>query len=73
MLLAGPNPLGKVGGLFAGKNGNDMAFEVLAGFQALGTAIEGTYTTPDAKDKPAPARRPLFPKSSGRGVLKTRK
>jgi RNA polymerase sigma factor (sigma-70 family) len=72
ILLAGPNPLGKLGGVFAGQNGNDNAFFVLAGFQALGTAIEGTYTAPDAKDKPAPSR-PLFPKLRGRGVTKTTK
>jgi RNA polymerase sigma factor (sigma-70 family) len=57
MLLAGPNPLGKLGGLAGNGNGND-AFAVLAAFQALGTAIEGTYLTPDAKDKPTFNKRP---------------
>jgi hypothetical protein len=58
MLLAGPNPLGKLGGLAAGGNGE---FALLAPFQALGTAVEGTYTAADAEEKPAskqsPARR----------------
>ena len=40
ILLAGPNPLGKLGGLVAGKN--ELA--PLAYFQALSTALEGTYT-----------------------------
>jgi RNA polymerase sigma factor (sigma-70 family) len=64
MLLAGPNPLGKLGGL-AGQ-GNE-AFAVLAYFQALGTAIEGTYTAGDLREKPAPGKRPLFPKSRAPG------
>ena len=40
ILLAGPNPLGKVGGLLGGGDGVGA---VLVGFQALGTALEGTY------------------------------
>jgi RNA polymerase sigma factor (sigma-70 family) len=71
MLLAGPNPLGKLGGLAL--NGPNEALAVMAYFQAVGTAIEGTYTTPDAKDKPAPNRRPLFLKPrSGLELKKTR-
>jgi hypothetical protein len=66
ILLAGPNPFGKVGGFVAGE-----AAAVLLGFQALGTAIEGTYTAADAIEKPAPNRRPLFPKPAGRGTGKT--
>jgi RNA polymerase sigma factor (sigma-70 family) len=62
-LLAGPNPLGKVGGLMA--NGNS-GFEALVYFQALGAAIEGTYTVPDGRDRPTPTRRPLFVKPRGR-------
>jgi hypothetical protein len=58
ILLAGPNPLGKVGGLFLSKD--DGMFAVLAGFQALGTALEGTYTSPGDQEKPAPKKRPLF-------------
>jgi hypothetical protein len=55
MLLAGPNPLGKVGTIVAGK---ELAF-LLGGFQALATAVEGTYTA-EGKEKPAPARRRPF-------------
>jgi hypothetical protein len=58
MLLSGPNPLGKVGGFVGGKE----VGIVVTGFQALGTAIEGTYTASDGKEKPAPAKRPLFTK-----------
>jgi hypothetical protein len=57
MLLAGPNPLGKAGGLVGG--GGDGAFAVMAGFQALGTAFEGTYALDDGKEK-APARPKSF-------------
>jgi RNA polymerase sigma factor (sigma-70 family) len=69
MLLAGPNPLGKLGGLAAGE---DIG-AALTAFQALGTAIEGTYAAPDARDKPAPARRPLFVKPRGRTEAKPNK
>jgi RNA polymerase sigma factor (sigma-70 family) len=60
MLLSGPNPLGKVGGAVAGAAGY-----VVLGFQALGTAIEGTYTATDGKEKPAPVKRPVFMKPRG--------
>jgi RNA polymerase sigma factor (sigma-70 family) len=73
ILLAGPNPLGKLGGLVAKANGNDEAFVVLAAFQALGTALEGTYTSPDTKEKPAPNRRPLFMKPRGQSDGKMHK
>jgi RNA polymerase sigma factor (sigma-70 family) len=65
ILLAGPNPLGKVGGLTAATHQGNEAFAALAYFQALGVALEGTYTTPDAKEKAAPTKRPLFMKSRG--------
>jgi RNA polymerase sigma factor (sigma-70 family) len=68
MLLAGPNPLGKLGGLALGAN-NSEATVVLAAFQALGTAVEGTYSAPGAKEKPPSDRRPLFRKPAG-SVLK---
>jgi RNA polymerase sigma factor (sigma-70 family) len=55
MLLAGPNPLGKLGGLAAGGN---EGFALLLPFQALATAVEGTYTTADAEEKSAPGKRP---------------
>jgi hypothetical protein len=57
ILLAGPNPLGKVGGIALG----DLGIGVAA-FQALGTALEGTYTAGEAKEKPPLNRRPLFRK-----------
>jgi RNA polymerase sigma factor (sigma-70 family) len=69
VLLAGPNPLGKLGGLAAGNE----VFAALTYFQALGTAVEGTYTAPDAKERPAPNKLPLFRKSSGLGDGKLRK
>jgi RNA polymerase sigma factor (sigma-70 family) len=61
MLLAGPNPLGKVGTIVAGK---ELAV-LLGGFQALATAVEGTYTA-ESKDKPAPAKRRTFIKPRSR-------
>jgi RNA polymerase sigma factor (sigma-70 family) len=64
ILLAGPNPLGKVGGMMA-KDGAGEAFGILAYFQALGTAIEGTYVSADAKEKPVPVERPRFRKPGG--------
>jgi RNA polymerase sigma factor (sigma-70 family) len=53
MLLAGPNPLGKLGGLTLGKEVGGA----LTAFQALGAAVEGTYTLDDGKERPAPNRR----------------
>jgi hypothetical protein len=64
MLLAGPNPLGKLGGLMARGGQEDAPMQVLAAFQALGTAIEGTYITPDAKEKATPRKKSFSPKSS---------
>jgi hypothetical protein len=66
MMLAGPNPLGKLGAL----GFQDRGLAVLAYFQALGAAIEGTYTLSDAKGKQAPSRRPLFLKPRGPGGAK---
>jgi hypothetical protein len=57
ILMSGPNPLGKVGGFALGEAG----IAVIA-MQALGTALEGTYYAPEARDKPAPSKRPLFMK-----------
>jgi RNA polymerase sigma factor (sigma-70 family) len=70
MLLAGPNPLGKLGGLMGAGGGNDAALVVLTYFQALGTAIEGTYNAADGKEKLPPTRRPFFQKSRGVGESK---
>ncbi len=63
MLLAGPNPLGKLGGLVGSQaGGHQEAMVALTAFQALGTALEGTYTVSDAKERPAPDRPRMFPK-----------
>jgi RNA polymerase sigma factor (sigma-70 family) len=69
MLLAGPNPLGKVGGLLS-KDGRESGLAVLAGFQALGTAIEGTYVADDGKERATPARPKTFLKPRGEGLKK---
>lgn len=66
MLLAGPSPLGKVGAVLALKDEGPGV--VLAAFQALGTAMEGTYTKPDGKEKPARARPPAFGKLRSSGL-----
>jgi RNA polymerase sigma factor (sigma-70 family) len=63
IFLEGPNPLGKVGGLFAAGKSNEFA--ILAYFQALGTALEGTFIAADAHEKAAPNKRPLFSKPRG--------
>lgn len=58
MLLAGPNPLGKLGGLASGSNG----LEALSYFQALGTAIEGTYSS-GARERGPAGKRPKLRRS----------
>jgi RNA polymerase sigma factor (sigma-70 family) len=66
ILLAGPNPLGKLGGLAAAEGGNGK--EVLAGlayFQALGVALEGTYRAGDASEKSTPKGQIGVPKTRG--------
>jgi hypothetical protein len=64
VLLAGPNPLGKLGGLAMG----DQVLAALTYFQALGTAVEGTYTAQEAKEKLAPKKLPLWkPRGQGDG------
>jgi RNA polymerase sigma factor (sigma-70 family) len=60
MLLAGPNPLGKVGLLVAGSR----EYAPLAAFQAFATAIEGTYVIED-REKPANRRPFLKPRTRG--------
>ena len=60
ILLAGPNPLGKLGGLYAAND--DQALAVLAYFQALGTALEGTYTAGEPAEKFAPKGQMVVPK-----------
>jgi len=69
VLLAGPNPLGKLGGFAAA--GQNEAFGVLAYFQAIGTAIEGTYSQADPdKESPKkgrPMTKPLMSRPKGAG------
>lgn len=64
MLLAGPNPVGKLGGIL-GADKMDGVLMPLAVFQGLGTAIEGTYLTAEAREKLSPAKRSLFLKRRG--------
>lgn len=68
ILLAGPNPLGKLGGLVAGEVGL-----VHTGFQALGVALEGTYTAGDGKERSPIKKRANFPRSTSRVGGKTSK
>ncbi len=68
ILLAGPNPLGKLGGI-ADVGKNEM-LGVLLYFQAIGTAVEGTYTFTDPeKETPKKIRpgavKPIAPRSKG--------
>jgi RNA polymerase sigma factor (sigma-70 family) len=66
ILLAGPNPLGKLGGLLASEPGL-----ILASFQALGVALEGTYTAGDEREKALQRKRGNLPKFGGRVGGKT--
>ncbi len=64
-LLAGPNPLGKLGGLVGG--GGDKALSVLTYFQALGVAIEGTYTADDGEQpRERPKAKPILRRPAGK-------
>ena len=69
ILLSGPNPLGKLGGLIAAKD--DQMLMALAYFQALGTALEGTYKAGEPAEKFSPKGQMLVPK--GRFGSKTYK
>jgi RNA polymerase sigma factor (sigma-70 family) len=63
ILLAGPNPLGKLGGVALGEEAGKM----WAAIQMVGTALEGTYVSAEAKEERKPAnRRPLFRKPGGK-------
>lgn len=62
-LLAGPNPLGKLGGLVGG---DKSGLELLTYFQALGVAMEGTYTAGDAEPKEKPKVKPILRKPTGK-------
>ena len=56
--LAGPNPLGKLGGL-AGK---DDSLAVVSYFQVLGAAVEGTYTASEVEHHDQPKAKPIIRK-----------
>jgi hypothetical protein len=58
-LLAGPNPLGKLGGLVGS---GDSGLGVLSYFQAIGVAIEGTYTADDGENRDRPKQKPAVRK-----------
>jgi hypothetical protein len=59
-LLAGPNPLGKLGGILGGSK----EFGVLSYFQAISVAVEGTYTS-DAEPRDKPKAKPIIRKPIG--------
>lgn len=63
ILLAGPNPLGKLGGVVGGL---ESELAVLAYFQGLGIALEGTYHAADGQEKASPRKRPMLPKPVSR-------
>jgi RNA polymerase sigma factor (sigma-70 family) len=66
ILLSGPNPLGKLGGLVANGDGDtDAMLKVLACFQAFGTALEGTYKAGEPNGKFTPKSQPIVPKLRG--------
>ncbi len=66
ILLSGPNPLGKLGGLAAANNDNGNSMLAgLAYFQVLGTALEGTYKSGEAGEKFAPKSQLIVPKPRG--------
>lgn len=63
-LLAGPNPLGKLGGVLGG---GDNGLGVLSYFQAIGMAVEGTYTAGEAAPRDKPKVKPIIRKPMARG------
>jgi RNA polymerase sigma factor (sigma-70 family) len=62
-LLAGPNPLGKLGGMVYGGN---EAMSFISCFQALGVAMEGTYTVSDPENREKPKMRPPIRNPNGK-------
>ncbi len=60
-LLAGPNPLGKLGGVIGG----DKSLAALSYFQAIGIAIEGNYTADGAENRDKAKSKPIIRKSAG--------
>jgi RNA polymerase sigma factor (sigma-70 family) len=71
MLLAGPNPMGKMGLMAAlgGEGGDQGVAMLLGGAQAVGVAVEGSYTAADATEKAPPKARPMFRKSAARTAV----
>ena len=65
ILLAGPNPLGKVGGIVSDM---DEIGAVLMYFQAIGVAMEGNYTRTDRDAVPQPEPRRFSSNFSGQAV-----
>lgn len=63
-LLAGPNPLGKLGGVLGG--GGD-GLGVLSYFQAISIAVEGTYTAGEPAPRDKPKAKPIIRKPMARG------
>jgi hypothetical protein len=61
-LLAGPNPLGKLGGLLGG----DSGLGVLGYFQAISLAVEGTYTAGEPEPRDKPRAKPIIRKPTGK-------
>jgi hypothetical protein len=62
MLLAGPNPLGKLGGIIGG---GDSGLAVLSYFQAIGVAMEGTYTADEGENRDKSKSKPIIRKPVG--------
>ena len=61
-LLAGPNPLGKLGGVVGGA---DSGLAVLSYFQAIGIVMEGTYTADEGENHDRSKSKPIIRKSTG--------
>ena len=61
-LLAGPNPLGKLGGVLGG---GDSGLAALSYFQAIGIAIEGNYTAEGAENRDKSKSKPIIRKPAG--------
>jgi len=64
-LLAGPNPLGKLGGIAGGA---DSGLGVLMYFQSLGLALEGTYTAGEAEQRDRPKAKPILRKPPAKKI-----
>ena len=62
-LLAGPNPLGKLGGVLGG---GDNGLGALSYFQAISMAVEGTYTAGEVEPRDKPKAKPIIRKPMGK-------